>query len=183
MDFVSHHGGFAVPDAEVHPRMIRHAYDVAICGTREVLVRPNAAVSFIAVRRMPRPPEIKHEIAEPERKKRKWTRRRHARFQVRLARAVSRGEDVARIENVLGYTITELKQHLARQFSPGMSWGNYASAVPFNRRQHKMWCIDHIVPKKLFDHDDVRGAFAISNLRPLWWRQNMRKGARRTHLI
>src|SRR6266581_3805796 len=42
----------------------------------------------------------------------------------------------ARTEELLGCSVSELKAHLARQFSPEMSWENYGS----------MWEIDHRIP-------------------------------------
>ena len=69
-------------------------------------------------------------------------------------------------ESRVGYTLAELKQHLQRQFQPGMSWSNYGQ-----------WHIDHIKPVASFDFSSYeQGAFkqcwALSNLRPLWARYN-----------
>lgn len=78
---------------------------------------------------------------------------------------------------LLGYTFEELKVHLERQFTQGMSWDNYGS-----------WHIDHIVPLSSFKisdiHDpDIRRAWGLPNLRPLWAPENIRKHAKRIHLI
>ena len=67
--------------------------------------------------------------------------------------------------------------HLERQFLPGMTWGNRGE-----------WHIDHIVPLASFtftspDDPEFRAAWALTNLRPLWAKDNIRKSAKRTHLI
>lgn len=77
----------------------------------------------------------------------------------------------------LGYTLSDLCQHLERQFAKGMTWANYGR-----------WHVDHIVPHKSFNYSDVtdpefRAAWALTNLRPVWASQNLKKGARREHLV
>jgi hypothetical protein len=75
-------------------------------------------------------------------------------------------------ETLLGYTMAKLKDHLERQFSRGMSWENYGK-----------WHLDHIIPLArlpLNDDADIRAAWALSNLRPLWKRDNETKHATRT---
>lgn len=75
-------------------------------------------------------------------------------------------------ENLVGYTIQELKKHLENLFTEGMSWNNYGA-----------WHIDHIVPKSFFKYkstDDVefRYCWSLSNLQPLWAKDNMSKGSK-----
>ena len=65
-------------------------------------------------------------------------------------------------EDLVGYTINDLKQHLEKQFTPEMSWGNYGS----------YWEIDHIIPKNLFNYSshedkDFKICWSLNNLRPL----------------
>lgn len=79
-------------------------------------------------------------------------------------------------EELLGYTIDELRAHLERQFLKGMSWDNYGD-----------WHIDHILPVSSFDIDSVDSpdfsrCWALTNLRPLWARDNVRKNAKVLHL-
>lgn len=81
--------------------------------------------------------------------------------------------------DLLGYGREELAAHLERQFTKGMSWENYGKFG---------WHIDHIVPLASFsfessDDPDFRRAWALSNLRPLWAKENHAKQARRTHLL
>jgi hypothetical protein len=72
-------------------------------------------------------------------------------------------------EERLGYTIQELKDHLAAQFQPGMSWDNYGQ-----------WHIDHIKPIALFrfqsdDDEELKECWALNNLQPLWAEENIKK--------
>jgi hypothetical protein len=80
------------------------------------------------------------------------------------------------LESVVGYSVAALRRHIARQFVDGMSWLNTQE-----------WQIDHVVPKSAFsysspDDPDFRACWALTNLRPLWGRDNIRKSAKRTHL-
>ena len=75
------------------------------------------------------------------------------------------------------YTLEGLMAHLERQFLPGMTWGNKSE-----------WHIDHIVPLVLFQYEspgdlEFQRAWSLSNLRPLWGIENVRKNRTRTHLI
>lgn len=81
------------------------------------------------------------------------------------------------IDGVLGYSMDELRVHLERQFLKGMGWHN-----------RHLWHIDHIRPLSSFtytslDDPQLREAWALTNLRPVWAKDNMRKGPRRTHLL
>lgn len=74
---------------------------------------------------------------------------------------------------LLGCAVGELRRHIEAQFTHGMSWKNYGRA----------WHIDHIIPCAAFDLRDARQqrqCFHYTNLRPLWARANIRKGARVT---
>jgi hypothetical protein len=78
---------------------------------------------------------------------------------------------------VLGYTPGELRDHLARTLPRRASWSDFEE-----RRLH----IDHIVPTIEFDlstDEGVRACFALSNLRLLWAKDNLAKGAKRTSLV
>lgn len=75
---------------------------------------------------------------------------------------------------IVGYTIADLRAHLERQFTPGMSWENYG----------KVWHVDHILSAPHFDLPDELAAYwALSNLRPLAKSENLAKGAKRLHLL
>lgn len=80
-------------------------------------------------------------------------------------------------ESLVGYTGEQLRTHLERQFTKGMSWRNRAK-----------WHIDHIVPLASFrftspDDPEFKAAWALTNLRPLWAIRNMSKGSRREFLL
>lgn len=82
-----------------------------------------------------------------------------------------------RWESLVGYTLADLMAHLEKQFPPRMSWGN-----------RDRWDIDHIVPLaahnfETTDDPEFAAAWALTNLRPLWKIDNIKKSARRTHLL
>lgn len=69
----------------------------------------------------------------------------------------------------LGYTMSELKDHLEKRFIDGMSWDN-----------RDQWHIDHIKPLCSFqitraDSDEFRECFGIQNMRPMWPEDNRAK--------
>lgn len=75
------------------------------------------------------------------------------------------------------YTLTDLMEHLERQFLPHMGWHNRSD-----------WHVDHIVPLSSFniigpDCPEFQAAWALTNLRPLWAHENLAKSDKRTHLI
>lgn len=73
-------------------------------------------------------------------------------------------------QTVLGYSTADLKAHLEKQFKGGISWDNYGD-----------WHIDHIRPISSFDftkRGDFKMCWALSNLQPLWAKDNISKGAK-----
>lgn len=83
----------------------------------------------------------------------------------------------AKLAEWLGYTMQELKTHLVRQFTKGMTWERFCAGEIH---------IDHIVPLASFDLGDlaeIKAAWALSNLRPMWGLANAKKGARRDMLL
>lgn len=90
-----------------------------------------------------------------------------------------KGKAGKRSEDLLGYTMDELKQHIERQFTKGMSWDKVRRGVIE---------IDHIIPVREFnitsyDDPDFAMCWALSNLRPMWAKDNRSKNGKRTHLI
>lgn len=82
-------------------------------------------------------------------------------------------KDRSRTFALVGYTVEELKAHLEAQFVEGMSWDNYGP----------IWHVDHIKPLAVHritgpDCPEFKAAWALSNLRPLWAIDNIRKGAK-----
>lgn len=93
----------------------------------------------------------------------------------RVLNATDQGK-VERCTEMLGYTSDELRKHIERQFSKGMCWEKVGSEIH----------IDHIVPVAWFlrqGETDPAVINAITNLRPLWAKDNMAKSDRITHLI
>jgi len=74
-------------------------------------------------------------------------------------------------EELVGYSLIELKQHLESKFLDGMTWSNCGD-----------WHLDHIKPICAFDItsyacDDFKACWSLSNLRPIWAIDNLRKSA------
>ena len=73
-------------------------------------------------------------------------------------------------QEALGYSAKELRAHIEAQFKPGMSWEDRSA-----------WHIDHVKPVSAFiakGITDPKIINALSNLSPLWARDNITKGAR-----
>jgi hypothetical protein len=82
-----------------------------------------------------------------------------------------------KIEEMLGYTMNDLRVHLERQFTKGMSWEKFSSGEIH---------IDHITPKAAFDlldYDQWKICWGLPNLQPLWARDNLRKSAKLLKLL
>lgn len=117
----------------------------------------------------------------------KWFREQAKRPEILLSRRMKRlvslslstsgGKGGRSWKSLVGYSVEELRRHVELQFLPGMNWENRSE-----------WHLDHIVPLSSFkystaDDDEFRAAWAITNLRPLWGRDNVRKNAKRIFLI
>jgi hypothetical protein len=77
----------------------------------------------------------------------------------------------ARTVELLGCSMPKLRKHLSAQFREGMSWENYGKFG---------WHIDHVRPCSSFDLSDPLQqciCFHYTNLQPLWWFENLAKGA------
>jgi len=74
---------------------------------------------------------------------------------------------------ILGCTWDQLKIHIERQFTTGMSWEN-----------RNEWHIDHIIPLATATcEDDIIRLNHFTNLRPLWAEDNQRKSAKLEYLL
>lgn len=72
-------------------------------------------------------------------------------------------------EDIVGYTIQDLKRHLEALFTEGMTWDN-----------HGRWHIDHIIPVSFFKFKKIgdvefKMCWRLKNLQPLWAVENLRK--------
>jgi hypothetical protein len=73
-------------------------------------------------------------------------------------------------EDLVGYTVADLKSHLENLFISGMGWDNYG-----------IWHVDHKIPKSAFNFScaediDFKKCWALSNLQPMWGIDNVIKG-------
>lgn len=66
----------------------------------------------------------------------------------------------------LGYSASDLKEHMESLFKEGMDWNNWG-----------VWHIDHIKSVSSFDKNTpISVVNALSNLQPLWSNENLSKG-------
>jgi hypothetical protein len=83
-------------------------------------------------------------------------------------------KDYRKWQSLVGYTTQDLAAHLESLFQSGMGWHNMGA-----------WHIDHIKPRAAFTFSSYndpafKECWALSNLQPLWAKDNIRKGARLT---
>jgi len=74
--------------------------------------------------------------------------------------------------NIIGCTVDELIKHIESRFTEGMTWENHGQFG---------WHIDHIIPCASFDltnEEEQCKCFHYTNLQPLWWIDNLKKGAK-----
>ena len=73
-------------------------------------------------------------------------------------------------EELVGYSLLELKTHLQNKFDKNMNWENYGS----------YWHIDHVIPISKFNItsnncEDFKACWSLDNLQPLEAKENMSK--------
>lgn len=91
--------------------------------------------------------------------------------------AIKRGGESPTVERLLGYTISDLMDHIERQFTKGMTWDRMMAGEIH---------IDHITPKAAFDLTDDKqwqACWCLSNLRPCWARENLEKRDKQVFLL
>lgn len=84
-------------------------------------------------------------------------------------KALGKNKNGYKWESLVNYTLEDLRDHLEKQFKPGMSWSNYGK-----------WHIDHIKPVssfnfKTYNDREFKQCWALCNLQPLWAEENIRK--------
>lgn len=87
-------------------------------------------------------------------------------------RGLAAGQKHGRTFDVLGYTVQQLRAHLEKRFTKGMTWDNYGE-----------WHVDHIIPLIAFNYEttsdiDFKKAWSLKNLQPLWKSENQSKHAK-----
>lgn len=93
----------------------------------------------------------------------------------RINKAISGEVKSAATKQLIGCTVEEMKEHLEKQFTSGMNWGNYGE-----------WHVDHIMPCISFDlsqEKEQRECFNYRNLQPLWAVDNLKKSGNYTWSI
>lgn len=91
--------------------------------------------------------------------------------------AINRKGRSRSVERLLGYSIDVLMRHLEMQFTKGMSWERFSAGEIH---------IDHITPQALFDLTDDKqwkACWCLSNLRPCWASENIKKSDIKLFLI
>ncbi|MCK4240832.1 MAG: hypothetical protein KAX30_04355 [Candidatus Atribacteria bacterium] len=89
-----------------------------------------------------------------------------------MYKALKRNKNGYHWEILVRYTLQDLIKHLEKRFKEGMNWGNYGK-----------WQIDHEIPISVFNFKkstdiDFRRCWALSNLQPMWAKQNQKKNAK-----
>lgn len=87
-----------------------------------------------------------------------------------ISKSIGDNKNHRKWEDLVGYTVDQLKRHLEKQFDENMSWDN-----------RRLWHIDHIIPISAFNFEkpedaDFKKCWNLKNLRPLWSIDNLKKG-------
>lgn len=90
---------------------------------------------------------------------------------IKINKVLKSGKEGRSWQDITGYTVDELMEHLEKQFDDKMTWDNRGS----------YWHVDHIKPISSFDFvsaSDIgfKECWSLKNLRPLEAVENMRKG-------
>lgn len=109
----------------------------------------------------------------------KWRRDRHktdpkyrlgSNMSKSILKSLKHNKGGSHWEDLVGYTLQELREHLEKQFDDKMNWDNYAS----------YWTLDHIIPKSWYIYTKSKDigfklCWALENLQPLEAKENIRK--------
>ena len=93
-------------------------------------------------------------------------------FSRRMRQALNGLKQGTSWKELVGYDVIQLKQHLEKQFTSGMTWNNYGE-----------WHIDHKKPISKFNiisvnDKEFKECWSLDNLQPLWEKDNLSKGVR-----
>lgn len=95
----------------------------------------------------------------------------------RLRQALKNNQKSGHTLKLLGCSIRQLREHLEKQFRPGMSFNNYGRGG---------WEIDHIRPCASFDLSktkEQKKCFNYKNLQPLWIKEHKIKTAKEKNFL
>jgi hypothetical protein len=77
--------------------------------------------------------------------------------------------------DIIGCSPINLKEHIEKQFTEGMSWDNYGFYG---------WHIDHRIPLDSGKSEgEIYKLCHFTNLQPMWWKENLKKGKKLSALI
>lgn len=82
------------------------------------------------------------------------------------------------LRKLLGCDISDVRLHIEKQFSEGMTWENHGR---IGSDCVNKWHIDHIIPVSAFDltkEGEQEKCFHYTNLQPLWEKDNLEKRAK-----
>ena len=101
-------------------------------------------------------------------------RKLHTNISRMVSKTITGTKNYRKWQDLVGYSVSDLKEHLEKQFSKGMSWENYGL---------RGWHIDHKIPRFVFNFsnpndDDFKKCWSLKNLQPMWSTDNIRKGRR-----
>ncbi len=107
---------------------------------------------------------------ESKKRYKNLTKKLNIRMGNRMREKLKQNKGGKRWEDIVGYSIEDLKKHLKKQFSEGMTWNNYGYS----------WHIDHKIPVSAFNFErmediDFKRCWSLKNLQPLWAKENMKK--------
>ena len=90
-------------------------------------------------------------------------------FSRRMRKSLNGIKESKSWETLVNYSLDDLKLHLEKQFTNGMSWENYGE-----------WHIDHILPISSFNIQDYNDEYfqkcwSLENLQPMWAVENIKK--------
>ena len=82
------------------------------------------------------------------------------------------GRNTNRLLSLIGCSFDVMLNHIEQQWVEGMSWDNHGI---------RGWHVDHIKPCASFDltcPEQLAQCFHYTNMQPLWWRDNLKKGSK-----
>jgi hypothetical protein len=93
-----------------------------------------------------------------------------------IKQSLKNGKEWRSWKTLVQYTLDDLKKHIQKQFTEGMTWELFLDG-----KIH----IDHKIPVSVFnytkpEHLDFQKCWALKNLQPLWAKENMSKSAKLT---
>ena len=95
-------------------------------------------------------------------------------IRIRMAVKNQNSKKAYKSMELLGCTIQFFREHIEKQFKPGMSWNNYGNGPG-------KWVLDHIIACIYFilrEEEQQKLCFNFTNYQPLWWKENMEKGCK-----